>query len=81
MLLRKWATVLTAGALLSLLPLGIGQLDTDTFTADGSVVTVSTACGQAEECEEAENYICSKEDGDKMDHKCSAGCNSVQRLQ
>ena len=37
----------------------------------GAVLVMAQACAQAEECEDLDDYICSKKDGDHEDQVCS----------
>lgn len=69
---RKFMLAAMAAVALAL-PLSV---TTPNSAESGSWVRVSGICAQAEECEKADDYICSKEDGDKIGEKCSKGCET-----
>lgn len=43
------------------------------------VTLVDQACAQATDCDPEPKYICSTEDGDKMDHRCDGCCEQEIR--
>ena len=68
--MKKFVCALCAAGFLALAPVTI-------LPADGGVIAVSTACGQASSCAPLDDYVCSTFHKDWDDKVCYTGCGQT----